>query len=56
VAGYNPVTYVLEGLRSLISDGWDWSVLLQGMAFTLGVMTVSFGLASLAMRGRVSRG
>jgi len=56
VAGYNPVTYVLEGLRSLISDGWDWSVLLQGMAFTLGVMVVSFGLASLAMRGRVSRG
>jgi len=56
VATYNPVTYVLEGLRSLISEGWDWSVLLQGMAFTLGVMTVSFGLASLAMRGRVSRG
>ena len=56
VAGYNPVTYVLEGLRSLISDGWDWSVLLQGLAFTLGVMVVSFGLASLAMRGRVSRG
>jgi len=55
VATYNPVTYVLEGLRSLISEGWNWSVLLQGMAFTLGVMTVSFGLASLAMRGRVSR-
>jgi ABC-2 type transport system permease protein len=56
VATYNPVTYVLAGLRSLISDGWDWSVLLQGMAFTLGLMVLSFGLASLAMRGRVRRG
>ena len=56
VATYNPVTYVLAGLRSLISEGWDWGVLLQGMAFTLGLMVVSFGLASLAMRGRVSRG
>ena len=56
VAAYNPVTYVLAGLRSLISEGWDWGVLLQGMAFTLGLMVVSFGLASLAMRGRVSRG
>jgi ABC-2 type transport system permease protein len=56
VATYNPVTYVLEGLRSLITEGWDWSVLLQGMALTLALMTVSFGLASLAMRGRVSRG
>lgn len=56
VAKYNPVTYVLEGLRSLISDGWEWEVLAEGIAFTLGVMVVSFGLASLAMRGRVRRG
>ena len=32
VATYNPVTYVLEGLRSLISDGWEWDMLARGMA------------------------
>ncbi len=56
VATYNPVTYVLEGLRSLISEGWEWDVMARGMAFTLGLMAFSFGLASLAMRGRVRRG
>jgi ABC-2 type transport system permease protein len=55
VASYNPVTYVLDGLRSLISEGWKWDVLAQGMAFTVALMAFSFGLASLAMRGRVRR-
>ncbi len=55
IAKYNPVTYVLEGLRSLITVGWDWSALAGGAAASLALMVVSFGLASLAMRGRVSR-
>ena len=32
VATYNPVTYVLEGLRSLITVGWDWDALAAGAA------------------------
>ncbi len=55
VATYNPVTYVLDGLRSLITEGWDWEALAVGAAASLGLMVVSFGLASLAMKGRVSR-
>ena len=55
IAKFNPVTYVLEGLRSLITVGWDWSALAAGAAASLGLMVVSFGLASLAMKGRVSR-
>ena len=55
IAKYNPVTYVLEGLRSLITVGWDWSALAGGAAASLALMVVSFGLASMAMRGRVSR-
>ncbi len=27
VAGLNPVTYLLEGLRSLVSSGWQWGEL-----------------------------
>ena len=55
IATYNPVTYVLAGLRSLITEGWEWAALGQGLLAILAVMIVSFGLASAAMRGRVSQ-
>lgn len=55
IATYNPVTYVLEGLRSLISEGWVWSDLGRGLAAIGLVTAVSFGLATAAMRGRVSQ-
>jgi ABC-2 type transport system permease protein len=55
VADYNPVTYVLAGLRSLISDGWDWDVLGQGLLAIVGLGALSFGLATAAMRGRIAR-
>lgn len=55
IADYNPVTYVLGGLRSLITEGWEWTPLLQGLGASLALMVVSFGLASLTMKGRVSR-
>ncbi|MEL6890707.1 MAG: ABC transporter permease [Actinomycetota bacterium] len=55
VATYNPVTYVLGGLRSLISDGWEWGELAKGLGAIAAVTVVSFGLASAAMRGRVAQ-
>jgi ABC-2 type transport system permease protein len=56
VATYNPVTYVLSGLRSLVSDGWRAELLFQGFAAAFALMVISFGLASMAMRGRIKRG
>jgi len=55
IATYNPVTYVLGGLRSLITDGWAWGELGKGLLAILAVTIVSFGLASTAMRGRISQ-
>jgi len=55
IATYNPVTYVLGGLRSLITDGWAWGELGKGLLAILAVTIVSFGLASAAMRGRISQ-
>jgi ABC-2 type transport system permease protein len=55
IATYNPVTYVLDGLRSLITQGWEWDTLAKGAGASIALMTISFGLASLAMRGRVTR-
>ncbi|MGI9540212.1 MAG: ABC transporter permease [Miltoncostaeaceae bacterium] len=56
VADFNPVTYVLEGMRSVILVGWvvedlAWAALAIG-----GVMVVTLTMSFLALRGRVSRG
>lgn len=56
IATYNPVTYLLGGLRSLVIVGWDASALLQGIGAVLGVAVVSMTLALLALRGRIRRG
>ena len=56
VATYNPVTYVLDGLRSVVSTGWQMDRLLQGFGASIALMVISFGLASLALAGRIKRG
>ncbi|MFN8036302.1 MAG: ABC transporter permease [Acidimicrobiia bacterium] len=55
MAGYNPVTYLLEAMRSLILEGWDAHKLIVGLASIAAVGAVSFTLAGLALRGRVRR-
>ena len=55
LATYNPVTYVLAALRSLLTEGWDATALVQGIIAILGVAAVSHTLAFMALRGRVSR-
>ena len=56
IATYNPVTYLLEALRSLITTGWDGTALLEGVAALAGIGCLSMSLAFLALRGRVRTG
>jgi ABC-2 type transport system permease protein len=56
VATYNPVTYILAALRSLIYEGWEWATLVGGLVCVAGVGVVSMSLAFAALRGRVKRG
>jgi ABC-2 type transport system permease protein len=56
IATYNPVTYLLAGLRSLVMVGWDATELAKGGAAVAIVGVVSLGLAFSALRGRVRRG
>jgi ABC-2 type transport system permease protein len=56
VATYNPVTYLLAGLRSLVSEGWDGGDLLKAVVAVAAVGVVSISLALAALRGRVRRG
>jgi ABC-2 type transport system permease protein len=53
VAGWNPVTYLLEGLRSLALTGWEWNELGKALLALLFVFTVSFGLCFAALRARI---
>ena len=55
VAAWNPVTYLLEGLRSLITEGWVWSDLLTAIAWVAALGVVSMGLCFGSLRGRLKR-
>ena len=56
VAQFNPVTYLLSGLRSLITVGWDAQSIGGSLLATGLVGVVSLSLALAALRGRVSNG
>jgi ABC-2 type transport system permease protein len=54
-ATYNPVTYLLAGLRSLIMEGWVVEDLVKALLAVAAVGAVSMTMAFLALRGRVKR-
>ncbi|HET7054955.1 MAG TPA: ABC transporter permease [Thermomicrobiales bacterium] len=56
IARFNPMTYLLAGLRSLLYGGWQPDLLAQAVTAILGVGVVSIGLALAALRSRVTRG
>jgi ABC-2 type transport system permease protein len=53
VARLNPVTYLLDGLRALIIEGWVWSEIAKGLGAIAVLGAISQTLAFLAMRGRL---
>jgi hypothetical protein len=56
VAGFNPVTYLLGGLRSLVlGNGWQWSQLAPALAAIVLVGLISMTMCFAALRGRVKR-
>jgi len=52
---YNPVTYLVEALRSLILTGWQPAVLAKGGLALAALGLISLSLAMLTFRGRVHR-
>ena len=56
IAAWNPVTYVLEGLRSLVTQGWQWASLGKALLAIAAVGLVSMSLCLAALRGRTRRG
>ena len=56
VATYNPVSYMLESIRSLVIEGRDGEALALGVACAGGVAAIALTLASRALRTRMARG
>jgi ABC-2 type transport system permease protein len=55
VATWNPASYLIEGLRSLVITGWDATALWRGLAVGIGVLALSFWAASRALATRMAR-
>ena len=56
IADYNPVTYLLAGMRAIVLTGWDGAAIGKAMAAIVGIGVISMTLALLTLRGRVKRG
>jgi len=56
VAQYNPLSFIVNGIREPIVHGWSLTTQLKAIASVLGIGVLGFALCSLAMRGRVRRG
>jgi ABC-2 type transport system permease protein len=55
VATYNPVSYLIEGIRSLIITGWDGEALALAFGFALALLAITLSFASAAMKTRLVR-
>lgn len=55
VATANPVSYLLECVRSLIITGWDGQALALGFGIAAAIAVVSLALASWALKVRMAR-
>jgi ABC-2 type transport system permease protein len=56
VATYNPVSYLIEGIRSLIIVGWDAEALALGFGTAIALTLIAYTAASVALRNRVGQG
>jgi ABC-2 type transport system permease protein len=55
VATWNPVSYLIEGMRSLVISGWDGAALAKGFGVAAGIVVLAFAAASAALRTRLVR-
>ena len=54
VATINPISYLVEGIRSLVITGWDAQALLLGFGCAVAIMVLAIGGAAASLRTRVA--
>jgi len=55
IATYNPVSYMVEGLRSLVIVGWDGEALALAFGISAAIAGIAFAFATRALRTRLTR-
>ena len=55
LATANPVSYLIEGIRSLVVWGWDAEALLLGFATAIGLSALFLAATAVAFRERLTR-
>ncbi len=54
IATINPISYLVEGIRSLVITGWDFRALALGFGFALIIVVVAIGGAAASLKARVA--
>jgi ABC-2 type transport system permease protein len=55
IATYNPISYLIEGIRAFIIEGWDGEALALGFGFAVAIAVLAMAGASQALRTRLVR-
>jgi ABC-2 type transport system permease protein len=55
IATYNPVSYLIEAIRSLLITGWDGEALALGFGIAIAIGSIGMVAASLTLRTRLAR-
>jgi ABC-2 type transport system permease protein len=55
IATWNPVSYLLEGIRSVLITGWDGTALARAFGIAIAIAVLALTASSLALRGRMAR-
>jgi ABC-2 type transport system permease protein len=54
IATVNPISYLVEGIRSLVITGWDTQALVLGFGVALAIVVVAIGGAAASLKTRVA--
>jgi ABC-2 type transport system permease protein len=55
IATYNPVSYMIEGIRSLLITGWDGEALALGFGCAAVILAAALTLATMSVKERMVR-
>jgi ABC-2 type transport system permease protein len=55
VATWNPISYLIEGFRSLFIVGWDGTALWRGFGVAIGLLAIALLAVAGALRSRMQR-